>query len=504
MKAIQGLPELIVTLGRRRLSAAELAGMTRIQVRSALAQPTQCLAVWQVGDAGGSRRVEPAPGDSLKVELAGHRTPLFVGEVTVVEHGYGSGRLQEVRVRAYDALHRLRKRQHTRRHEAGNLAELAARLAEGTGLRIVGGGNRIGAVYQCARSDLDLLVEASARLGLYPVVDESTLRLVGLGGDGEPIELALGSTLHSAELEVSQEPSFRSAAVNAWNPDGAGTVSGSARSERARPSVRADPAPQGVGGGGLLQRSNETFDDGSIAAELAQADLDVRLAAEVGGMLVAAGNPAMQAGRRVQISGVARDFEGTYPICSALHTLSGDGYETTLSTLPPPPPRTRAADVTTLGVITDVEDPQQRGRVLVRLPAYPDLLTQWAPVLVMGAGANKGAVILPDTGDTVLVLLVAGSPEDAVVLGGLFGENQPPDASVPGERGSRYTVRTADGQELVLNGAAHGVRLSDGHGSLVEMGPDLLRITAATDLVLEAPGHAIRIRARAVDFEEAT
>lgn len=504
MRAIQGLPELIVTLGRRRLTAAELAAMTRIQVRSALAQPTQCQAVWRFDDTSGARRLEPAPGDFLRVEVAGHRAPLFVGEVTVVEHGYSSGRLQEVRVRAYDALHRLRKRHHSRRHEAGDLAELAARLAENTGLQIVGGGNRVGAIYQCARSDLDLLVDASARVGLYPIVEESILRLVGLGGEGEPIALVLGSTLHAAELEVSQEPSFRSAVVHAWTIEGADTVNGSARSERARPSVRADPAPQGVGGGGLLQRSNETFDDENLATELAQADLDVRLATEVGGTLVAAGNPALQAGRRVQVSGVARDFEGSYAICSAVHTLSGEGYETTLSTFPPPPPRTRAVDTTTLGVVCDTADPEQRGRVIVQLPAFADLMTQWAPVLVMGGGGDKGSVILPDVGDTVLVLLVAGTPQDAVVLGGLLGTHQPPDANVPGDRGSRYTVRTADGQELVLNGTSHGLRLSDGRGSLVEMDPDLLRITAASDLVLEAPGHAIRIRAKSVDFEEAT
>lgn len=504
MRAIQGLPELVVTLGRRRLSAVELAAMTRIQVRSALAQPTQCQAVWRFDDVSGARRLEPAPGDCLRVEVAGHRTPLFVGEVTVIEHGYSSGRLQEIRVRAYDALHRLRKRHHSRRHEAGDLAELAARLAADTGLRVVGGGHRMGAVYQCARSDLELLVDASARLGLYPVVRESTLHLVGLDGEGEPLGLLLGSTLHSAELEVSQEPSFRSAVVHAWNLDEAATVHGSAGSERARAGVRADPAPQGVGGGGLLQRANESFDDERLATELAQADLDVRLAAEVGGTLVAAGNPALQAGRRVQLSGVARDFEGTYTICSAVHALSGEGYETTLSTLPPPSPRPRAADMTTLGVVCDTADPEQRARVTVRLPAFADLMTGWAPVLVLGAGAAKGSVILPDAGDTVLVLLVAGSPEEAVVLGGLFGAHQPPDADIPGERGKRYTMRTSDGQELVLNGTSHGLWLSDGRGSRVDMGPDLLQITAATDLVLEAPGHAIRIRARSVDFEEAT
>jgi hypothetical protein len=46
------------------------------------------------------------------------------------------------------------------------------------------------------------------------------------------------------------------------------------------------------------------------------------------------------------------------------------------------------------------------------------------------------------------------------------------------------------------------VVLADGHGSQVELGPDLLRIHAATDLVIQAPGRSILVRARTVDFEE--
>ncbi|MDQ6739863.1 MAG: hypothetical protein M3021_05735, partial [Actinomycetota bacterium] len=242
MKPIQGLPELIVTLGRRRLSAAEAASMTAIQVRSALAQPTQCTATWQFTDVRPTHRVDPAPGDAFRLEVGGHRGPLFVGEVTVVEHSYGSGRLQELRVRAYDALHRLRKRHYTRLHEAGDLGDLAAKLCEGTGLQVVGGGIQIGHIYQCSRSDLDLLVETSARLGLYPIVDESTLRLIDLTGHGDPIDLELGTSLHSAELEVSQEPSFRSASTVGWSPGSAARFGGHAESVRARAGVRADPA----------------------------------------------------------------------------------------------------------------------------------------------------------------------------------------------------------------------------------------------------------------------
>ena len=218
MRQLQGLPELIVTLGRRRLSTADTAAIVSVQVLSSLARPAQCLITWrpalgQRGPGQGSRGVDPAPGDALRVELGGRRTPLFVGEVTVVERSYGADLSQEIRVRAYDALHRLRKRQFTRLHEDVDLAGLARTLCEGTGLQVTGGGVRLGQVYQCARSDLALLVEQSARVGVYPVVDGDALRLTTLAGEGDPVELELGSSLHSAEVELSQEPAYLGARV---------------------------------------------------------------------------------------------------------------------------------------------------------------------------------------------------------------------------------------------------------------------------------------------------
>ncbi|MFZ2165987.1 MAG: hypothetical protein WAV45_11035, partial [Propionibacteriaceae bacterium] len=75
--------------------------------------------------------------------------------------------------------------------------------------------------------------------------------------------------------------------------------------------------------------------------------------------------------------------------------------------------------------------------------------------------------------------------------------------SPPDERGTTTLVRTRDGQQVVLDGKGHVLSLTDGHGSSVELGPSLLRITAATDLLIEAPGRALRVRAKTVDFEEA-
>ena len=109
----------------------------------------------------------------------------------------------------------------------------------------------------------------------------------------------------------------------------------------------------------------------------------------------------------------------------------------------------------------------------------------------------------PTPGDHVLVLLPATDPAQAIILGGLYGSEQTPDNRVNTPRESRYTFRSADGQQIMLDGGARTVSFTDGHGSSVELGPEKLRITAATDLVLEAPGKAMKIRAKSVDFEEA-
>jgi phage baseplate assembly protein gpV len=502
MTELQSLPDLVVRLGGRRLTQIETASIGELQVRSALAQPAQCVVSWHFTDPRPGRRIDPAPGDPLRVEMAGHPTALFVGEVTVVEYSYSSGRLQELRVRAYDALHRLRKRQYTRMHDVADLGELAAALCEGTGLQIVGGQGSVGAVYQCARSDLDLLVDISSKHGLYPVVQDRILRLVSLTGEGRPLELEFGSNLHSAEIEVSQEPSFRSSEAVGWLAENATVSVGRAEGTGPGAAVQADPAPQSVGGGGPVLRHNNFFTDDVAATAAARADLDVRAAGEVAGVFLADGDPDLQAGARVLVTGVAATLEGTFAVCEAVHTLDRGGYETRVSTLPPAPPRPSGPDQFTLGVVSDTVDPEGRGRVRVDLPALPDLVTGWAPVMMLGAGPQKGLVVLPENGDMVLVLLVTSDPGNAVVLGGLYGSERPPDADLPGARGGRFTAQTADGQQLVLDSEKRSIHLTNGRGSIIELGLDSLRIHSVTDLDLEAPGRRIRIRAAAVDFEE--
>jgi hypothetical protein len=62
-------------------------------------------------------------------------------------------------------------------------------------------------------------------------------------------------------------------------------------------------------------------------------------------------------------------------------------------------------------------------------------------------------------------------------------------------------LRTAAGQALELSSDSALARLSNSRGSLLELSPGGSRLAAAGDLVVEAPGKTITIRAAAVNFE---
>jgi phage baseplate assembly protein gpV len=129
--------------------------------------------------------------------------------------------------------------------------------------------------------------------------------------------------------------------------------------------------------------------------------------------------------------------------------------------------------------------------------------TEWLEVVVPGAGNGKGLVALPDVGDHVLVICAHEDPAEGVVLGGVYGTGRPPDDGVQGGAIRRYTLRLPGGQYIQLDDEHKLIHVENSEGSYVELAPDKVRLHAATDLEIEAPGHNIVIRGQAIDFEKA-
>jgi len=523
MKAAVAPPLLVVELGGRVLSEADARALGQVRVRQVLSLPSQCELTFvdPEGPLGAGRGLEA--GTALRVSVAGGSPPLFEGEATAVEFRYGPGGGREVRLRGYDLLHRLRKRQPVRAHVDVDLTGLARQLTADLGLEVEAHGE--GPVWcklvQHRQSDLELLVEAAERCGLYLDLRGKTLHLFSLEGMGEAVALGLGDRLLEARIDVNTDPACRSVTAWGWDPWLAVPHGGQAARPRSGRQVAAQAPPATVGGSGERTLADAVVQDDAQAQALAQAELDRRSAGEVTLAGVTEGDPRLRPGTPVTIEGVAEPLAGRYVLTAVTHTADRRrGFLSEIDTAPPPPHPRAAQAVTSFGRVTRVDDPKARGRIKARLPAYADLETDWLEVLLPGAGADKGLVAIPDVDDRVLVLFAQGDPAQGVVLGGVYGDQTPADeAGVEGGAVRRFSFSTPGGQRIRLDDERQRVRvenrggnyvqvtpgtvrLGNSSGSFVELGAKLLRIHADTGLELEAPGQAIVIRAASVDFEQ--
>ena len=520
MSMLAGLPELVVEAGGGPLSAEDARALGGIRVQQRLSLPSLCELTFvdpggPVGELAGL-----TPGTPLRVALTAGPL-LFGGEVTAVEHGYGPTRTHEVKVRGYDVLHRLRKRQPVRAHVELTLLELARDLVADLGVTVeaVDSGPLWRKLVQYRQSDLQLLAEVAERRGLYFVLRDRVLHFITLAGVGPPVALALGQSLLEARIDVNADPACRAVRAEGWDPWYSAPHQHQAKQSAAGRHIPFEVRASDVGGDDERHLVDEIVQDEAQLAGLAQATLDLRRAAEVSWHGVAEGDPRLRPGAPVTLSGVAAGLAGRYVLTRVDHVIDREqGFLSEIDTRPPPPTARPRAATATLGIVTQVDDPEGLGRIKVRLASYAEIETDWLEVVVPGAGQDKGLIALPDGGDRVLVLLVGGDPAQGVVLGGLYGRQAPPDAGVTQGAVRRYTLRTPGGQRVRLdddgnavrmdnrNGEyvevrANQVRFGDRKGNVVEMLPELLRIHAEADLLIEAPGRSVLIRGQAIDFE---
>ena len=500
------LPRIVITADGAALAAPAYRGLNEVRVQQRLSLPTLCELVFSDPPGSLDAAAQLAPGVRLVVQADGQPVPLFTGEVTAVAWVYGPSGQRELRVRGYDLLHRLRKRQPVTAHVNVTVAELASDMAADIGLAVdaVAPGGFWPRLLQHRHSDLQFLADLAARAGLYLTVRENVLHLLTLAGLGDPVPLRLGESLLEARIEVSGEPATRAVTVQSWNPREAVAHRGRA----ATPAIGRAPAPaaapERIGASGERVFAGQALQDDQHADALAQAELDRYAAYEMTLWGVATGDARLRPGAPVDIAGVANAAAGRYVLTEVTHLVNTvQGFVSELSSAPPPPRGLAQPTVAALGIVTQVNDPQAQGRVRVSLPAYADLETEWMQVLSLGAGRGKGLMILPGVGDRVLVLLPDGEPGAGIILGGLYGPQAMPDSGVEGSDTQRYTWLTAGGQRVRLDDVAQTIRVEDSSGSYVELSPQKVLVHATTRLELEAPGQAVVIRGATIDFERA-
>jgi len=498
--AVWGSPLLQVEIAGAPLGDGDRGALSSIRVQQRLSLPALCELTFV--DPTGTVGVERAPGDSLVVRI--RNDVLFKGEVTAIEYSYRPFGAREIRIRGYDPSHRLRKRQPVKAHVDISLRDLATDLVTDLGLSVDGAadGPLVRNVVQDDQTDLDLLSEVADRCGCHWTVRGDVMYLLTLEGTGEPLSLTLGESLLEASIDVNGDPSCRVVVTEAWDPLQVASHSGQASAARTGREVQVEVAPSAFGSDGTRHLAGRVVESVEQAEALAQAELDRRLAREVVLTGVAEGDPRLTPGQRVGLSGVAARVAGTYVLTEVTHTVDAErGYLSAISSEPPQAKLRRGGARAALGVVTRVNDPDNLGRVRVTLPAYAGLETDWLHVTAPAAGADKGLAMLPDVDDHVLVLLADEDRSRGVVLGGLYGRGGIPDSGVSDGAVRRFTLRTAAGHVIQLDDESRSMKLTDATGNCLELTPGHLKLHAAVDLVIEAPGRSLLLRAQKIDFE---
>jgi phage protein D/phage baseplate assembly protein gpV len=503
----ESFPRLAITIDEVPLADAgggNPLALSRLTVSQQLSLPTQCELVFS--DPPGPQQAvrDITIGASLRISTGNEEELLFLGQVTAIDYVHLPSGQSEIRLRAYDPSHALRKRQPVRTHTQLNVQELAQEFVADLDLDVDAAttGPLQPRLIQYNQTDYDLLISQLEQAGLYYFVRDQTLHIFTLEGlTSEPIDLELGNTLFEARCSVNSDQAAEEIIATGWDSLAAEVYQTDQTQARTGRQVPVTVSAESVGGDSTRRLIDISLSSADQIEALAQAELDHRNAQTVTVWGVASGDPALFPGAPVMIQGVAEAVAGRYVLTRVTHTVDSElGFVSEFTSSPPAPKSRRANVVAALAAVIDVGDPDGLGRVRVSLPAYDNLETDWLYVIAPAAGRDKGLMMLPNTGDQVLVLFTSREPGQGIVIGGFYTPDLPYDTGVEDSSVQRYTLRTPGGHILRLDDFGHSLRLEDSHGSYVEMTPDKVRLFANTDLEISAPGRNIVIQSNAVDF----
>lgn len=132
-----------------------------------------------------------------------------------------------------------------------------------------------------------------------------------------------------------------------------------------------------------------------------------------------------------------------------------------------------------IGIVTDNKDPSKLGRVKVKFPVLSEKDTSfWCPIVMLGAGKNRGWFFIPEVDDEVLCLFEHGDLDRPLVVGALWnGKDKAVDKNAGGNprrviksrAGSKITFDDDKNQIIIEDGAKKGMITFDAEKNLIKI-----------------------------------
>ncbi len=470
-------------------------------------------------------RLEPGKGVQVFARFAKREQKIFDGEIVEIEPDYRTETMQFT-IRAFDRLHRLMRGRRARSFINMKDSDIITKIADEAKLQ-TDLGPMPGVpdyVFQENETNLEFLQRRAAFLGYMLYVTEKTLHCKAGRIEGEAAKLKWHESLlefHPRLTSLEQPTEFT---VRSWDPKAKKAVIGTKKKGEMRLKIG-----EKRDGGALAQEAfhmeapwlvaDSPVRTQSVAETMAQAVADSFSDRFVVADGACQGNPKVIAGASLELEAVGKRFSGTYFVTNAVHhftlsqgyrtefTVSGRRPSTLLSLLRPQTEHVPTRGLV-VGVVTNNDDPNGWGRVKVKYPWLSnDQEGDWARIVCLGAGPERGMEFIPEVNDEVLVGFELGDIHQPYVLGGLWnGVDAPPKKSKEIVKGGKVTeriIRSRLGHVIALNDSDDKpslmLKTKSGHTVLLDdtSGGEKIRIvdkTGSNTMTIDSAANSLSIQ----------
>jgi len=161
-----------------------------------------------------------------------------------------------------------------------------------------------------------------------------------------------------------------------------------------------------------------------------------------------------------------------------------------------------------IGIVTDLDDPEDLGRVRVRFPHLNDEMSDWARVATPMGGRGRGLFFRPERDDEVLVAHEHGDPRRSYIVGALWSKPDPP----PSDDGRKVDnnwrfFRSRSGHLMKFDDTSGSERIeivgsSGEHKVVIDVSGRKIEIACSTgDISISAPTGKLSIEANQVEIK---
>jgi phage protein D len=459
------------------------------------------------------------PGKTLEIFAKtgpGAEQKIFDGEIVELEPNFDYPNTYCV-VRGFDRLHRLMRGQFVRDFPNSSDSDIASKIAGETGLtaKVKSTSPVHEYVFQDNETNLAFLQRRAAPLGYVIYADGKDLHFEPPASSRE-VELKWakdGLSTFRPRLTTLGQPT--EITVRGWNPMEKQVVRGQSAAGEGQPVIKESRNRVAMAEvyGKAPALLSTTIRDEKYAQSVATGEANRRSGEYVQAEGVCGGHPGLVAGVKVKIENIGDRFGGAYIVTSATHVYdSQKKYQTQFSVssmhaltvmnliASEPAPRPGLA----IGIVTNNNDEKGLGRVKVKYPSLSeDKESDWARVVSVGGGAERGLEFLPEVNDEVLIGFEHGDIHQPYVLGGLWnGKDKPPKPTsgvVSSGKVERRIVRSRTGHVITLDDSSGspGITVEDSKGNKVQID------TKSGTMTLEA-SNAIEIKSKKITINGST